>query len=165
MSRLVFSLIAVALLTSTSPAMAQERLQGAVRLDGSPMRLQRSTPTTLSGAAAAVENFLERNQPYASSVDADSFRAQARPRAFRASIASSPQPTQSAPYVWCQSMAGGYSDSSGHISRNVWAADLYKFGGRFQDGTPVPREPITDFNSMGHAYHTGAVNGSSFWFH
>lgn len=96
------------------------------------------------------------------SVDPTQFASPA-PTRFSAGIAQAQPQRAMAPYVWCQSNEGGYYDETGHAKTNVWAAELYKFGGRFKDGTPVPARPITNFNAMGHAYKTMTTSGPSFW--
>ena len=69
-----------------------------------------------------------------------------------------------APYIWVQASVGGYYDAS-HTTPNVVTADqLYRYGGKFADGTPVPTEPIASLNSMGHAYHKGSLATDSFWY-
>jgi hypothetical protein len=71
----------------------------------------------------------------------------------------------SAPYVWSQSMQGGYHDASGNISQNVNANKLYLYGGKFSDGTPVPPTPIPNQNAFGHAYKQGSLSSGIFWDH
>lgn len=75
-----------------------------------------------------------------------------------------PKPT-GAPYVWVQSAMGGYYDSSRTTPDVVRADRLHQYGGKFEDGTPVPREPIKDFNAAGHAYRAQKLDTSHFWNH
>jgi hypothetical protein len=54
-------------------------------------------------------------------------------------------------YVWGQSAAGGYYDCSGKMPGTVMGDQLYKLGGTFVDGTPVPTTPVV-CNFRGHVY-------------
>lgn len=54
-------------------------------------------------------------------------------------------------YVWGQSAAGGYFDASGQTKELVMGDLLYKYGGTFMDGTPVPTTPVV-CNFKGHVY-------------
>lgn len=74
-------------------------------------------------------------------------------------------PQVGAPYIWNQSILGGYWDSSGATKDVVRADKLYLYGGKFADGTPVSKEPIRDFNSMGHAYRASSTPTQAFWSH
>lgn len=78
---------------------------------------------------------------------------------------STATPQVGAPYIWYQSAFGGYYDASGTTKELVRADRLYLFGGRFEDGTPVPKEPITDMNAMGHAFRQQKLPTQHFWSH
>lgn len=54
-------------------------------------------------------------------------------------------------YVWGQSAAGGYYDSTGQMPGTVMGDQLYKYGGTFMDGTHVPTSPVV-CNFRGHVY-------------
>lgn len=57
-----------------------------------------------------------------------------------------------APYRWGQCGTGGYYDCSGtYKGPMVWGDKLADFGGRFYDGTPVPKGPVK-INQMGHIW-------------
>lgn len=60
-------------------------------------------------------------------------------------------PKPESKFVWGQSAAGGYFDASGQMKENVMGDQLYKFGGKFMDGTPVPTTPVV-CNFKGHVY-------------
>lgn len=74
-------------------------------------------------------------------------------------------PQVGAPYIWYQSAMGGYWDASGTTKELVRADRLYLFGGKFEDGTPVPKEPITDMNALGHAFRQQKLPTQHFWSH
>ena len=69
-----------------------------------------------------------------------------------------------APYIWVQASVGGYYDASHTTPAIVTADQLYRYGGKFADGTPVPNQPIASLNSMGHAYHKGSLATDGFWY-
>lgn len=56
-----------------------------------------------------------------------------------------------APYVWCQSVNGGYYDATGTYKTVVPGYRLRELGGRFNDGTPVPRGAVK-MNEAGHVW-------------
>lgn len=57
-----------------------------------------------------------------------------------------------APYRWAQCGTGGYYDSTGtYKGPFVWGDKLASLGGRFFDGTPVPKGEVK-INSMGHIW-------------
>lgn len=56
-----------------------------------------------------------------------------------------------APYVWCQSVHGGYYDASGTCKEVIPGFRLKEFGGKFVDGTPVPRNNV-QMNEAGHVW-------------
>jgi hypothetical protein len=74
-------------------------------------------------------------------------------------------PQVGAPYVWYQSALGGYFDGSQTTKDLVRADRLYLYGGKFADGTTVPKEPIHDMNAMGHAFRQGKLPTQAFWSH
>jgi hypothetical protein len=84
-----------------------------------------------------------------------------------ASAAGNPPaiPQVGAPYIWYQSALGGYFDGSQTTKELVRADRLYLFGGKFADGTPVPKEPIRDMNAMGHAFRQAMTPTQAFWSH
>lgn len=66
-----------------------------------------------------------------------------------------------APYIWCQSGFGGYTDASGNYQGNVSGWRLRELGGKFLDGTPVPKGPVK-VNEMGHVWYQNDLNHNSF---
>lgn len=57
-----------------------------------------------------------------------------------------------APYRWGQCATGGYYDTTGtYKGPMVWGDKLAQFGGRFFDGTPVPKGEVK-INQMGHIW-------------
>lgn len=54
-------------------------------------------------------------------------------------------------HLWGQSDAGGYYDATGQMTGTIMGDELYKFGGTFTDGTPVPAYPAV-CNFKGHVY-------------
>ena len=55
------------------------------------------------------------------------------------------------PYIWCQSRDGGYYDASGTIKGVVPGARLKLYGGRFNDGSPIPTGNVA-VNESGHVF-------------
>lgn len=51
--------------------------------------------------------------------------------------------------VWQQSHAGGYYDATGRIGVVVPGSELWRYGGTFGDGRPVPNGPVQT-NFAGH---------------
>jgi hypothetical protein len=162
----------VLLLTSFAPVAAQAQsaqwapLAGSVRvndMDNGPSQYD----NLLREALPLAARLYRQRAGYSSNAqydNVDPYAFQSPPsRAARFTQQVSQQ--QGAPYIWCQSGEGGYYDSTGNAKQRVWANELYRFGGRFQDGTPVPAQPITNFNSMGHAFKTAITGGPSFWDH
>ncbi len=66
-----------------------------------------------------------------------------------------------APYVWVQSIAGGYIDQTGHCKEVVRGDHLRDWGGKFVDGTAVPKGPV-QINAAGHVYRGGTTNTEHF---
>lgn len=64
-------------------------------------------------------------------------------------VAQATPNVDSVPYVWAQNIAGGYIDTSGHVKGSVSGDKLASYGGKFYDGTPVPRGPVS-LNPHGH---------------
>ncbi|MBS1955403.1 MAG: hypothetical protein JST89_14555 [Cyanobacteria bacterium SZAS-4] len=57
-----------------------------------------------------------------------------------------------APYRWGQCGTGGYYDTTGtYKGPMVWGDKLASYGGRFFDGTPVPKGEVK-VNQMGHIW-------------
>lgn len=54
-------------------------------------------------------------------------------------------------HIWHQSLAGGYYDATGAIPGVIPGDELYKYGGVFQDGLPVPTTPVA-MNFAKHCY-------------
>ncbi len=83
---------------------------------------------------------------------------------FNASATKNPA-DKLAPYIWYQSAMGGYYDASGTTKELVRAERLHLFGGKFEDGTIVPKSQIRDYNSMGHAFKQAKLDTNHFWNH
>lgn len=66
-----------------------------------------------------------------------------------------------APYVWVQSIAGGYIDQTGHCKEVVRGDHLRDWGGKFADGTPVPKGPV-QINAAGHVFRSDMTNTNHF---
>jgi hypothetical protein len=57
-----------------------------------------------------------------------------------------------APYRWGQCGTGGYYDTTGtYKGPMVWGDKLAQYGGRFYDGTPVPKGEVK-INQLGHIW-------------
>lgn len=54
-------------------------------------------------------------------------------------------------YVWSQSGAGGYYDATGQTKEVVPGDQLYKWGGKLQDGAVIPPYPVV-CNFAKHVY-------------
>lgn len=65
-------------------------------------------------------------------------------------VEAAPAPKKSS-YVWNLSNMGGYYECTGQIKVVVPGDQLYKYGGKFIDGTDVPTTPVTT-NFAGHVY-------------
>lgn len=68
-----------------------------------------------------------------------------------------------APYVWVQSVEGGYIDQTGHCKQVVRGDFLKDWGGKFSDGTPVPKGPVK-INAAGHVYRSERTDTDHFQF-
>lgn len=55
------------------------------------------------------------------------------------------------PYIWCQSVNGGYYDCTNTYKGVVPGYRLREVGGKFADGTPVPRGEVK-MNEAGHVW-------------
>lgn len=184
-----------ALLFSGGPAaMAQESpLAGGVQMsvDTAPTRIDRNTlrRTPVSGAIeASANNTIQtgvnatefRPAPQAQTassaplLDSKLFEGLVnkvlsspplRANATASDTTAKQPPSSSAPYIWSQSAYGGYFDASGTTKELVRANRLHLFGGKFADGTPVPKTQIRDYNAMGHAYRDQRLNTAHFWNH
>ncbi|HEY9787493.1 MAG TPA: hypothetical protein V6D17_19045, partial [Candidatus Obscuribacterales bacterium] len=62
-----------------------------------------------------------------------------------------------APYIWCQSVLGGYYDQSGVCKEVIPGYRLKDYGGRFVDGTPVPKHNVK-MNEAGHVWWEGDLS-------
>jgi hypothetical protein len=192
MKSITFAMVLVSLLSlSAVPVQAQQittkvpALRGNVNVDienSQPLRLSR--PQRAS-ASANTNNFVGTAQTAQTDtvLDPNSFKSApvqqssvstyalnaaenfARMLTSKANAAPPPPSTASktAPYLWYQNGGGGYWDGSGTTKDIVRADRLYQYGGKFADGTPVPKEPITSYNAMGHAYKQAKLNTGSFW--
>lgn len=54
-------------------------------------------------------------------------------------------------HTWMQSKDGGYFDGTGAIQGVIPGDQLYKYGGKLQDGTPIPPYPVVT-NFAKHVY-------------
>ena len=167
-------------ITAACTAVNSAPLRGQVEINEGPVRLTRQapkadvvSPAAFSGAAQSTQltgsteasDFasapLQKQTPKAAALPA--------PLAGQASTISGgvsqtkPQPKEP-PYIWWQSLYGGYYDGSGTLSSNnvIPADQLYKYGGKFSDGTPVPRTPISSKNIAGHAFKQGSLTSNIF---
>jgi hypothetical protein len=122
------------------------------------------TASANSFAGVPMQGMLERNQdmlhgfnrrfnhynpynPYAMRVQ----QQQPRPKSTN---------PDDAPYRWGQCGTGGYYDTTGtYKGPMVWGDKLASFGGRFFDGTPVPKGEVK-INSMGHIWWQNQLSTS-----
>lgn len=162
----------VTVLTATAPALAQSPLMGNVEMrvqteqEAGPIRINRTTLRPAVQASDYKMNLKPQQAQMAPLLDTSAFKAAAA--ALSSAIEQNRQTEtkqKEAPYIWYQSAQGGYYDASGTTKELVWADKLYKYGGKFEDGTRVPERPIRDFNAMGHAWRGNALNTSHFWSH
>ncbi len=65
--------------------------------------------------------------------------------------------SDNAPYIWCQSTQGGYYDCTNAYKGVVPGFRLKELGGRFADGTPVPRGNVK-MNEAGHVWWQGELS-------
>lgn len=111
------------------------------------------TVNTLNGGATGfagvpIQAFMDRDR-----IPMQGF-ANRNPFAMQAQQNNRPKWTNpdDAPYRWGQCGTGGYYDTTGtYKGPMVWGDKLASFGGRFFDGTPVPKGEVK-INSMGHIW-------------
>lgn len=171
MNKREFSVALLTILITASPAMAQQQplagsLEMRVQTDEAPAAPMRINRTTLRPAVQASDyqmNLKPQQAQLAPLLDASAFKAAAA--ALSTGVTQTENKKKDAPYIWYQSAQGGYYDGSGTTKELVWADKLYKYGGRFEDGTRVPEQPIRDMNAMGHAFRASALNTNHFWSH
>lgn len=105
-------------------------------------------------------------RPLSTGVSAADFAVSAKPQPVtQAAPFTLATAKSAAPYIWYQSALGGYWDASGTTRDVVRADKLYRYGGKFADGTLVPPEPIRDFNAAGHAFRQNETPTQAFWTH
>ena len=63
------------------------------------------------------------------------------------------------PFIWAQSTQGGYYDCSGTYKGVVPGYRLRELGGKFADGTPVPRANVK-MNEAGHVWWQNELSPS-----
>lgn len=76
-------------------------------------------------------------------------KGQNKQNQFRAKVQE--QGSDNAPYIWCQSVNGGYYDATNTYKGVVPGYRLRELGGKFVDGTPVPRGNVK-MNEAGHVW-------------
>ncbi|MBX9687595.1 MAG: hypothetical protein K2X27_12885 [Candidatus Obscuribacterales bacterium] len=115
-------------------------------------RIKRDYSPKLYGAIEKSK-ILPQPEPYGSMEPSLGSAVQANDYAAAVTTLSSPPPQSKTlgNYLWGQSSAGGYYDASGQIKETVRGDELYKFGGKFMDGTAVPTTPVV-CNFRGHVY-------------
>ncbi len=146
-------------------------LNGYVQKDGAVFRIKRTAPVSakpvqkpvqdkslLYGSVEHNKNLPPRPQTRTQEPALDSF---VTADDYASPPAPAPQnntPLQaaaskqaSATFIWGQSADGGYFDASGQHKSNVMGDELYKYGGKFLDGSPVPTTPVV-CNFKGHVY-------------
>ncbi len=103
-------------------------------------------PANLRGNAVQEDGNLRGQTPMLDRV----FKGQNSQSFFRAK-AQQQQGPDSAPYIWCQSVNGGYYDCTNTYKGVVPGYRLKELGGKFVDGTPVPRGNVK-MNEAGHVW-------------
>ncbi len=189
----IILLIALAAVSSVTAAIAQsEPLSGSVQMSVDPtMRIRRSSMRQSTGVDASDfrSKLIPQQAQLAPLVDSKLFEGAAKQSQeaapvlnsgimqqvasqiqaalpmFNSSAAKNEAPEKLAPYIWYQSAMGGYFDGSRTTTELVRADRLYLFGGKFEDGTLVPKTQIHDFNAMGHAFKQATLNTDHFWSH
>jgi hypothetical protein len=169
-------LIALMAASFSLPTIAQEQqqsrqLMGGVQMHVDPsMRIDRNRLRSgvMSNDFAGGGSLIPQEPAMAPIIDSKSF--QGNVNAYKAApilqtIATKSDTNKVPPYIWYQSALGGYYDASGTTKEVVRAERLHQFGGKFQDGTLVPRNPIpmSDINAMGHAFRGSTTPTSHFW--
>ena len=156
-------------------------LQGSINLDVDNVRIKR-VPRNIP--VAPLQSSVSDTQYPSSQLDLQSQTPQfdnvIDPNAFRAAAASFAggvmnaaaaartaqlAKPKDAPYIWYQSIYGGYFDGSGTTKEVVPAGRLHLFGGKFADGTPVPKTQIMSVNAAGHAFKQDKLTTDHFWDH
>lgn len=69
------------------------------------------------------------------------------------------QGSDNAPYIWCQSAGGGYYDCTNTYKGTVPGYRLRELGGKFVDGTPVPKGAVK-MNEAGHVWWQNGLSPS-----
>lgn len=103
-------------------------------------------PANLRGNAVQEDGNLRGQTPMLDRV----FKGQNNQSFFRAK-AQQQQGPDNAPYIWCQSVNGGYYDCTNTYKGVVPGYRLRELGGKFVDGTPVPRGNVK-MNEAGHVW-------------
>lgn len=157
------SLIAILICGLPAPAALAQDLPYAQDMSNAQgadvFRIKRDYSPRLFGNVEA-NKYLPPNRVYVPETPASDSAVQANDYAGAVSTAvtsippvvpiPTPQPVKST-CVWGQSAAGGYYDCSGKTPGTVMGDQLYKYGGTFVDGTPVPTTPVV-CNFRGHVY-------------
>lgn len=125
--------------TSRASSTAVKPLTGTIQRNAG-LRINRSNATK-----APIQDY----QP----LDGAAF-AQPPPILPAAPLAAAAAKAAEAPkrkHLWHQSRDGGYYDATGAIGFLVPGDELYKYGGVFEDGLPVPTTPVA-MNFAKHCY-------------
>ena len=105
----------------------------------------------------ANKPLLPQNPVLDSLVEANDYATPAPPvRSPLPAAATMNAPKPASRYVWGQSAAGGYFEASGAFDHTIMGDELYKYGGKFMDGTVVPTTPVV-CNFKGHVYRPYVV--------
>ncbi len=112
-----------------------------------------SRPSTLRGNAAQEDNSFRVQAPLLDRV----LKGQNNQNNFQANAQH--QGSDNAPYIWCQSVNGGYYDCTNTYKGVVPGYRLKEVGGKFVDGTPVPRGNVK-MNEAGHVWWQGDLSPS-----
>lgn len=104
-------------------------------------------PTNLRGNAAQDDQGFRGQTPMLDRV----LKGQNNQSFFRAKAQQQQQGPDNAPYIWCQSVNGGYYDCTNTYKSVVPGYRLKELGGKFVDGTPVPRGNVK-MNEAGHVW-------------
>jgi hypothetical protein len=173
-TRLSLTLAIALTIVASSPivALSQEKqLKGGVNMVVDPsMRidrgnLRRSAGTDFSDFKARLAPQLGQLAPFLDSRAFVGFVNQTPAPMLKTTATKTATQDKDAPYIWYQSAMGGYYDASGTTKELVRADRLHLFGGKFEDGTKVPKTQIRDYNAMGHAFRQQRLNTAHFWDH
>ena len=74
------------------------------------------------------------------------------------------QGSDNAPFIWAQSTQGGYYDATNTFKGVVPGYRLKELGGKFVDGTPVPRGNVK-MNQAGHVWWQNDLSRNFKTFH